>query len=91
VEDVFHPLLPDVSLVGYLLGKEFGAIAYNIFHSYILPIVLDVASYFISLPDMTYILLIWIAHIGFDCFLGFGLKMQRVLGIRIWGLSEKQK
>lgn len=67
-------LLPDVSLAGYFLGSRVGAIAYNIFHSYISPIALGILAYAMECHDLNYIILIWIAHIGFDRSLGFGLK-----------------
>jgi Domain of unknown function (DUF4260) len=65
-------LAPDLSFTGYALGPRRGAVIYNLFHSYILPIALGCAMWLagrsIAIP------LIWTAHIGFDRLLGYGLK-----------------
>jgi Domain of unknown function (DUF4260) len=69
---------PDLSMIGYFLGPRVGAICYNVAHNLALPIILYIASWYISLPafDITgqYIAVVWIAHVGFDRMLGYGLK-----------------
>ena len=65
-------LAPDVSFAGYLAGQASGAALYNLFHSYIGPLALmAVAMRFSWLEPYS---LIWIAHIGFDRCVGYGLK-----------------
>jgi len=66
--------VPDVSFLGYLAGKKVGAICYNLMHSYITPFCSGILFWSLSLTDLNYIILIWIAHIGFDRALGYGLK-----------------
>jgi len=66
--------VPDVSFLGYLAGKKVGAICYNLMHSYITPLFSGILFWYLSLTDLSYIILIWIAHIGFDRTLGYGLK-----------------
>lgn len=66
--------VPDVSFSGYLGGKKVGAIFYNIMHSYITPLCVGILFWSLSHMDWNYIPLIWIAHIGFDRALGYGLK-----------------
>ena len=66
--------IPDISLLGYLVGKKFGAIAYNTLHSYILPINLFLIAYLANHPQIFPYIIIWVAHIGFDRVLGYGLK-----------------
>ena len=65
-------LAPDVSFAGYLAGPRAGAAAYNLLHSYagplLLGIVLLLTGYSVAVP------LIWVAHVGFDRALGYGLK-----------------
>lgn len=63
---------PDLSFVGYIAGPRAGAIAYNAFHSFAGPLVL--ASTFLLTEISPAVPLIWIAHIGFDRMLGYGLK-----------------
>jgi hypothetical protein len=67
-------LTPDLSMLGYLGGIPLGAVTYNTIHTYLGPFVL--VAYFILAghPPLLPIALIWIAHIGFDRMLGFGLK-----------------
>jgi hypothetical protein len=71
-------LAPDLSFFGYISGPRVGATIYNIFHSYILPVALGtvmwVAGRSLAIP------LIWAAHIGFDRFLGYGLKYPTGFG-----------
>lgn len=70
-------LVPDLSLLGYLLGKEIGAVVYNSAHSTVGPIVLGALSVFGLIPAAALpIALIWAAHVGFDRTLGYGLKYQ---------------
>jgi hypothetical protein len=67
-------LLPDLSFIGYLAGPRSGALTYNAAHSYIGPSVCMAA--FLIFPSSALIAttLIWLAHIGFDSALGYGLK-----------------
>ncbi|KIZ35148.1 MULTISPECIES: DUF4260 domain-containing protein [Rhodopseudomonas] len=65
---------PDLALLGYLAGPRVGAIAYNALHSTIGPLLLAVAGVILLSPAAGPIALIWLAHIGFDRVLGFGLK-----------------
>lgn len=66
--------LIDVFMAGYLLGKDVGAYVYNLGHSFIIPSVL----FIIGVPAANDLLiglgLIWVAHIGIDRALGYGLK-----------------
>ncbi|MBJ7539762.1 DUF4260 domain-containing protein [Marinomonas transparens] len=69
-------LVPDFSLIGYLLGSKTGAIAYNITHSLIGPLIC-IGAGLLSENSLTIAIgLIWSAHIGFDRGLGYGLKYQ---------------
>jgi hypothetical protein len=71
-------LTPDISFVGYIWGPRVGAVIYNIFHSYIVPVAFGcgmwMAGRSIAIP------LIWTAHIGFDRLLGYGLKYPTGFG-----------
>ncbi len=67
-------LVPDFSMIGYLSGGRVGAFTYNLVHTYVGPLLL--AAYGFSGPHRLWLLLslIWIAHIGIDRMLGYGLK-----------------
>jgi hypothetical protein len=67
-------LLPDLSFAGYLAGPRIGAMAYNLAHTYVLPLVLLAAMLILELGRPAPLVLIWTAHIGLDRALGFGLK-----------------
>jgi len=67
-------LVPDVSMVGYFFNARKGALVYNAVHTYIGPLFLG--TYGIATDRRTALLLalVWVAHIGMDRALGFGLK-----------------
>jgi hypothetical protein len=67
-------LAPDLCFIAYLFGPRVGAIAYNAVHSTTGPLALGLASVLLAQPQGLAIVLIWIAHIGFDRALGYGLK-----------------
>jgi hypothetical protein len=69
-------LVPDVSMVGYLLNPRAGAWTYNSVHTYVGPISLAVLGHFGNMPALLPICAIWFAHIGFDRVLGYGLKYE---------------
>lgn len=66
--------VPDLSMLGFLFGRQVGAISYNIAHSYAGPLIL--AAYGIIAPEPFVMApaIIWGAHIAVDRLLGFGLK-----------------
>jgi hypothetical protein len=68
-------LAPDLSMVGFLFGVRTGARVYNAAHNYFVPVLLGAIGYVMS---MTLLLvgIIWVAHIGFDRLLGYGLKYE---------------
>jgi hypothetical protein len=70
-------LAPDIAFLGYLAGTRIGAAAYNVMHSLIGPLALGgIGFYVTTTPLLLQIALIWLAHVGFDRALGFGLKYE---------------
>ena len=67
-------LVPDVSMLGYLINPRIGAYCYNAVHTYVGPLLLALIGLFANVPICVAIALIWVAHIGFDRLLGYGLK-----------------
>ena len=67
-------LAPDLSMLGYLGGTTFGSATYNLAHTYALPVVLAAIGVVADAELATEIGLIWLAHIGVDRALGYGLK-----------------
>ncbi len=68
---------PDLALFAYFHGRTTGAIFYNLTHSYIIPLMLFAYGFMVSSSDADRIATVWIAHVGFDRALGFGLKYAR--------------
>ncbi|QAS54467.1 DUF4260 domain-containing protein [Halobacillus litoralis] len=66
--------VPDISMIGYAFNEQIGSILYNIFHSYLIPIFVVILAFFITNEWLFSIAIIWMAHIGMDRMLGFGLK-----------------
>ena len=66
--------VPDVSMLGYAGGPRLGAALYNLIHSYTLPLLILAAVITQHRGDLMPYALIWLAHIGFDRMLGYGLK-----------------
>src|SRR5258708_29898169 len=67
-------LAPDLSFAGYLAGPRAGAAIYNAAHSYMAPMTLMTTGFALSAPLVLSIAMIWLAHIGIDRALGYGLK-----------------
>ena len=71
---------PDLSFIAYLSGPRFGAMIYNVMHSYLIPVPLMVLGFGIEAPLLLSIAIIWLTHIGFDRALGYGLKYSAGFG-----------
>lgn len=67
-------LSPDLSMVGYLGGDRLGAAVYDAAHTYALPILLGLAGVLADAEVAKTLALIWLAHIGADRAIGYGLK-----------------
>ena len=68
-------LVPDLAMVAYLAGPRVGALIYNLAHTYTVPMALAGAAMIAGLPFLLAVALVWIAHIGLDRMLGYGLKL----------------
>ena len=73
-------LAPDLAMLGYRLGPTVGAATYNAVHTTLAPAALGAAGLALGAPMMQALALIWIAHIGLDRALGFGLKYATGFG-----------
>jgi Domain of unknown function (DUF4260) len=67
-------LAPDLSFAGYAFGPKVGAIAYDMMHTEVFPVALGTLGVVTGSDAATKIALIWLAHIGADRLLGYGLK-----------------
>src|ERR1700742_1106928 len=56
-------LVPDLSFLAYLSGPKFGAVIYNVAHSYMAPMALMTTGFATASPLTLSIAMIWLAHI----------------------------
>ena len=78
--------VPDVSMLGYWVSNRAGQTIYNVVHTYALPLTVIVLSYWSHQAGWLASGLIWLAHIGLDRTLGYGLKEAR--GFKFTHLGE---
>ena len=67
-------LLPDLAAVGYLASARTGAFAYNLTHTTSLPLALLGVGLWQAQHLAVAMALVWLAHIGMDRALFYGLK-----------------
>lgn len=67
-------LAPDLSFLAYAFNSRLGSIVYNAVHTYALPLLLALISLLAGSSLGQQLALIWLAHIGLDRLLGYGLK-----------------
>jgi len=73
-------LAPDLAMLAYLAGPRAGAAAYNLAHTYALALALALIGWIGGVPFAAAGGLVWIAHIGLDRALGYGLKHPSSFG-----------
>ncbi len=65
-------------MLGYLAGARIGAAGYNLAHNYVPPLLLAAYGLGAGQPFALQLAAIWLAHIGMDRLLGYGLKYPTV-------------
>ena len=74
-----YPVLlfvPDVFMLGYLKDTKIGAFFYNLGHSYLVPSLVVFLGWHLHHSLTLAIGLIWLGHVGWDRFFGYGLKFD---------------
>jgi hypothetical protein len=66
--------VPDLAFLFYLGGPKVGAYAYNSTHSVIGPMALLIFGRVFEHTEVWPYAALWMAHVGFDRMLGYGLK-----------------
>jgi hypothetical protein len=82
--------VPDLSFLD-LSNARLGAQVYNAAHSYMAPVALLTLGFGLASPLTLSIALIWLAHIGIDRALGYGLKYSAGFGFTHLGRIGQQK
>jgi uncharacterized protein DUF4260 len=67
-------LLPDLTMIGYLGGTRLGSYLYNLGHSTPVPAVIVAIGWWQDNSLVVALGLVWLAHIGLDRLIGYGLK-----------------
>jgi len=73
-------LAPDLAMLGYAFGPRVGGRFYNMAHTYLGPALLAALGLW-TIPALLPIACVWLAHIGFDRALGYGLKSEVAFGV----------
>ncbi|MCE4564587.1 DUF4260 domain-containing protein [Maribellus sp. CM-23] len=68
---------PDISMLGYILGRKTGAVIYNIFHYKFLAVLIGVTGYATSIKELAFAGAILFGHSSFDRLFGYGLKYSK--------------
>jgi uncharacterized protein DUF4260 len=69
-------LAPDLFMLCYLINAKVGAFGYNVVHSYFLPLIAAALILVFDRAGLLPYVWIWLAHIGMDRSLGYGLKYK---------------
>ncbi len=81
--------LPDLAFLAYLAGPRIGAGVYNATHATIGPLLLVLFGLVTAEPLPGSLAMVWLAHIGFDRMLGYGLKYEKGFGFTHLGRIGK--
>jgi hypothetical protein len=73
-------LAPDLSMLGYLAGPRVGSYVYNAAHTYAVPVGVIGLGVWTATPLATFVGLVWVAHVGADRVVGYGLKYPTEFG-----------
>jgi uncharacterized protein DUF4260 len=82
---------PDLAMLGYLRGAQLGTVCYNLVHTLVGPFLIVTYAYLTRSLWLLPYALIWIAHIGLDRMLGFGLKYPTRFGDTHLGRMTNEK
>jgi hypothetical protein len=84
-------LVPDVSMLGYLINPKIGAILYNIVHQKAFAIVIFILGFYLSSATLQLTGIILFAHSSMDRALGYGLKYFNAFNNTHLGIIGKNK
>ncbi len=67
-------LVPDLSMAAYTINTRIGSAVYNLAHTSTLPLLVAGLCFVLGMSFGLQLALIWLAHIGMDRTVGYGLK-----------------
>ena len=69
-------LLPDLSMIGYLVNSKIGAWSYNFFHHKLVAIFIFMLGFWLNISLLTLAGVILFGHSAMDRVFGYGLKFN---------------
>jgi len=69
-------LLPDISMLGYLVNSRVGAVTYNAIHNWTLAFTALGLGWWLRIDPLLLVGALLLAHVGMDRALGYGLKLR---------------
>ena len=79
-------LLPDLSMIGYLVNDKVGAFAYNLLHHKALAVLIGVAGLYLHNDYLMLAGILLFGHSAMDRMMGYGLKYNK--GFKYTHLGE---
>jgi len=70
-------LLPDSSMIGYLLSDKIGAFSYNLFHHQLVAVMVAALGLMLSSSYLELAGLVMLGHSSLDRMMGYGLKLEQ--------------
>lgn len=67
-------LIPDIGMLGYIVGNKVGAITYNLFHHKAIAIIMVCLGWYMSNEWMELTGIVLFGHSSMDRIMGYGLK-----------------
>ncbi len=68
---------PDISMLGYLLGKRAGALLYNVLHYKFLAVLIAIIGFAYHINELAFAGAVLFGHSSFDRIFGYGLKYPK--------------
>jgi hypothetical protein len=84
-------LVPDLSMLGYAAGPRIGAALYNAAHTLAPPLIGLCLAVLLGKVVLAGLALIWLAHIGLDRMVGYGLKYGSGFGDTHLGAGGRRR
>lgn len=84
-------LAPDISMAFFALGSRVGAFAYNAVHIYGMGAFVMALGMALGTPLVAVVGVLWLAHVGFDRMLGYGLKSPEGFNITHLGRIGRRR
>jgi hypothetical protein len=83
-------LWPDLAFLAYIKSPRVGVLVYNALHSYVGALTIGLIGSWLNQQALVLFALIWVAHIGLDRMVGYGLKYPSQPDVTHLGVKGKR-